>query len=310
MQSKIPNDGARCGAYVIGLFDLSGTSNDLAPYIDISSVSESNIDTVQREFKHIVTKLYHFRRSMQDFFDAASDATLRDAAPEGVPAEALSLAAEFDTVQIKLQGFSDTVVAYFPLATSPGKTSIYKIAALLFSVASTMLTMFARGSVVRGALDVTWAIEPFEGEIYGPALMSVYDLERKAGWPRVVLGAGVRSLWATHGGLAATTPRSGMNKLLAKLQSQLAFRDSDGKFAVDYLGPQMLSMIGETTPSGLIDAAQVGLETELAKRAGDATIESKLRSTITYFESRVGLLNDERRQRAAEFLKSQRPPEA
>lgn len=306
MLSDTPNTGVRCGVYAVGYFDLSGQSNELVPYIDVNSVS-SDTSNIQRDFARIATRLRDFRRDIVKFFEGVREVHLADSAPADAPSEAIAMAGEADSAEIKLQGFSDTVVIYLPLATSPGKVSLYKLAALLVSAANTMLMTFARGSVVRGAIDATWAMEPFDGEIYGPALLSTYKLECEAGWPRVVLGPSIQSIWKTHCYQRIDTHLTKMNKVFAGLQMGMAFRDTDGKIAVDYLGELMRSIMRDSLEPGLIDAAHVGLETELRKRAGDTKIEGKLRSALAYFESRVGPLTKERRQTAAELMQRNRP---
>lgn len=301
MQSEIPTDGVRCGVYVVGFFDLSGQSNELLPYVDMNAVSV-DFGNIKQDFLRIATLLRDFRRDISMFFKSASETLLASTAPPNAPTELLDFAEELDSPVIKLQGFSDTVVVYFPLAVSPGRASLYKIAVMLLSVASTMLTSFARGSVVRGAIDATWAMEPFDDEIYGPALMSAYRLESEAKWPRVVIGRNMLSLWKTFSNQTISTHLDGMNYIFANIQSYMVFRDTDGQVAVDYLGKTIQDLLMDALEPGLIDAAYVGVESELRKRSGDAKIAGKLQATMEYFESRTGPLTVERRQSAAAFI--------
>lgn len=229
---------------------------------------------------------------------------MSDSAPENAPAHAIAAVKELESAEIKFQGFSDTVVVYVPLAIAPGKISLYPITKMLFSAASTLLTTFARGSVVRGAIDVSWAIESFDGEIYGPALMSAYCLEQEAKWPRVRIGDNLVGLFNAQSKAPTTTAVDFANRFFAAVLGQFLFHDVDGKVTLDYLGSKMRAFIDtpETELPSLIDAAHVGLETELRKHSPDSKVAGQLRSTFTYFESRVGALSDSRRQNAARLF--------
>jgi hypothetical protein len=291
----------RGGVYAVGYFDISGQSNAMLPYID---VEKSDGQEVKDALTRIVRQLHNFRRDIREYFDGAVNESLVDAAPAGVSPDILPLIADYGSPQIKLQGFSDTVVAYVPLGTPKGALSIYGIGSLLISVASTTLTSFARGVVVRGAIDVSWGIEPFAGEFYGPALVSVYRLESNAVWPRVVVGAGILKLWTT---LLQSKMRVGVesaNREFANIQSSLTFEDVDGQVAVDYLGTTMQDFIAGEVPGfpSLIDAAHVRLESMHDNYSNDQYIQDKLRSALNYFESRVGQLTESRRIAAAAFI--------
>ncbi|MGD9632730.1 MAG: hypothetical protein AB7G28_25110 [Pirellulales bacterium] len=303
MLSDISKVGVRCGVFVVGFFDLCGQSNQLRPYVELGSVSEDTKEDIQRDFERIARQLYHFRSDISKYFQAAREESLAGCAPTNALPEQIEMAKVIDSAGVKLQGFSDSVVAYMPLATTRG-ASLFHVAPLLISVASTMLLAFARGTIVRGAIDATWAIKLFDDEIYGPALLSTYELECQAGWPRVVLGPGIQSLWRMYQNQRDESFMGQMNRTLAKYQSDMAFEDVDGKIAVDYLGQGMQKVLLDSLDMELIDAAQIGLERELHKQMGNPKIEKQLQSTIAYFESRIGPLTDERRRRASEYIDS------
>jgi hypothetical protein len=296
----------RCGVYAVGYFDLCGQSNALRKYIAVNS-AVGQTDAIQKDFSVIASQIHNFRNDIRKYFNAAREERLADSVPAGAPTGALAAAAELDSAEIKLQGFSDSVVAYVPLAPSQGRASIYPIAAMLISVASTMLTSLARGSVVRGAIDVSWAMEAFNGEVYGPALLSAYELEcRFANWPRVVLGDGIKSVWNAYKSHRPETPFDAMNRILAEMQSSVTFEDVDGQFAVDYLGEGMAKFIDSPTVDlpPLVDAAHAAIEAMLREYAGDSKIEGKLHHLHDYFIARKGPLTDDRRKRAAGFYTS------
>jgi hypothetical protein len=298
----------RGGLYAVGLFDLLGQSNALAPFVGLNE-SPEHISRMQQEFGKIVSKIYAFRNDFISFFGGAEATKLTDSAPTGAPPEAIKLAAQMDGVKIKLQGFSDTVVAYVPLATTTGESSLYKLGSLFLSSVCTMLMSFARGAPVRGAIEASWAVEPYNGEVYGPALMCAYELEQKAGWPRIVLGDNVVTLLEREAVQTQSTVIAKMNAILARQIREMSFADVDGKRAVDYLGASMRVLISEAVDNlqALIDAAQVGLEQQLQKHQDCAKVRGQLTSAIEYFESREGPLDDNRRQHAAIYANLRHP---
>jgi hypothetical protein len=278
-----------------------GQSNSLARYIDVEG-SREYVEEMKQGFARISSRIYAFRDDIREFFQSAQLSRLVDSAPTGVPSEVLAVAAEFEREQVRLQGFSDSVVAYVPLGTRYGAT-LYRVGAMLISVASTMLFSMARGAMVRGAIDASWAMELSDREVYGPALMRAYHEESNADWPRVVVGDGVQKLWRSSARRTEPSPNDLMNVVFAKVESMLCFKDVDGKLSVDYLGSNMREFLrdGVDDLPALIDAAQVELERQLAIHEDDSKIQSKLQATLNYFESWEGPLNPARRGRAKTY---------
>jgi hypothetical protein len=298
----------RAGLYAVGLFDLLGQSNALAPFVGLSGPPEY-MPTMQVEFGRIVSQVYAFREDFKSFFEGAEATKLVNSAPSSAPQEALALAAQMDSPEIKLQGFSDTVIAYVPLALLNGESSLYKLGSLLLSSVGTMLMSLARGVVVRGAIEASWAMEPYNGEVYGPALMCAYELERTAGWPRIVLGGNVGKLLQRESELGHDSMMAAMNAILAKQIAGMSFKDVDGKLAVDYLAPSVLAFLRDAVGDlqSLIDAAHVGLERQYEKHADNPKVRGQLRSALDYFELRTGVLNDGRRSNALFYAKLRHP---
>ena len=289
------------GVYVVGFFDMLGQSNVLTPYIDVRAEPQY-IEELRREMTRVIKQLSAFRNDVTTFFHAASATTLTDNPPVGVTAEQLGIAADFQSSGIRIQGFSDTLVVYVPLSTLKGQLSLYGIWSLMISVANTMFLSFARGFAVRGGIDVSWGAEPFDGEFYGPALLSAYKLESQvANWSRIVLGPGIQRLWKLTRDGAVESPIDRANKTLAQIQSSWAFNDVDETMAVDYLGSSMLNALtlSDVDLPAVIDAAHVGLERLFGDASGRGRPQEIIGGAINYFETRLGPLTEQRRSRAA-----------
>jgi hypothetical protein len=305
VQGQMP-DETRVGVYVVGFFDILGQANALKPFIDVRD-DANYLSQLQRELTRTINQLTLFRRDITRYFEAAIAVKLTENVPAGVTAEEMAMAADFESPQIRIQGFSDTIVVYVPLASPSGRLSLYGMWPLLFSVVNTMLTSFARGFAVRGAIDASWGTEPFAGEFYGPALLSAYGLETTtANWSRVVLGPGLRRLLNLMSRHSPQSPPEGANVALAQITSKWAFTDIDDTVAIDYLNPSMLELIEERDfeLATLIDAAHVQLE-RLLEASPTERIREIIGGALNYFVERRGPLTAERRNRAAnsEFLR-------
>jgi hypothetical protein len=293
----------RGGVYVVAFFDVLGRANALRPLIEIRDDPQHPI-LVQREMNRVARILTQFRSDIQRFFRSAK-IDLTESVPADAPNDLVEFAKDYQSPKIKIQGFSDTIVVYVPLSTLAGHTSLRTVPLLLISVANTMLLSFARGFAVRGAIDMSWGIEIFEGEIYGPALLSACTLEtNSADWSRVILGRGIQRLLNTFIPLGAKSAYDAANVEYAKLLSTFAFSDVDGQMAVDFLGPSLLKFIGEpdSDSAPLIDAAHVTLEQLHDEASGTERHARILGGALDYFENRRGALTDQRRKRAASIL--------
>jgi hypothetical protein len=290
----------RCGMYAVGFFDLLGQSNALREHISIREDAQ-HLASLREALTKAARQLHYFRQDITQYFYAAKSESLLANAPAGISDHLRRVAADYDSPQIKVQSFSDTVIAFVPLATPAGKVSLSGVTQLLLSVASTMLMSFSRGVAVRGAIDVGWGMEPFEGEIYGPALLSAYELEcKKADWSRIVLGTGIQSLWQVMQLCPINDPIDLCNATFAAMLQNLSFQDCDGVLAIDYLGKDTVEALGVSPGElkQLIVAAHIQLDRLTQSFSGTTKIQAKYKGALDYFESRRGLLTDQDRLEA------------
>jgi len=96
---------------------------------------------------------------------------------EGLPRDLYQKMTELMQVDIKTQVFSDTLIYYAAMWPYSGNYPMTAIHALLSTCAATFIHPVSCRLVCRGSLNIGIAGQFFDGEIYGPALADVYDLE-------------------------------------------------------------------------------------------------------------------------------------
>jgi hypothetical protein len=192
--------------------------------------------------------------------------------------------------QLKTWTFSDTVVAYAPLVNPTGDFAVRDLYSILVTCATTMLVLLSEGVPVRGAIEVGAALQPRDGEIYGPAFVEAYDLhETIAVYPRIVVGD---KLWGHLRALLEYTGEDEVPSLIreiAKLCASLVNPDQDGVLFVDYLGTGFREIIGGAQYYKLFQKAHefVVNEHESRIRLRDCKLAARYACLRQYFEARA-----------------------
>jgi hypothetical protein len=97
-------------------------------------------------------------------------------------------------VEVRHRGFSDSFVITVPLWESSDRHVVgnaSSVFAALHGIAGIYLTAMSLGVPLRGGIDVGPALDD-AGEVYGPPLISAYELECKAAeYPRILVGGGL-----------------------------------------------------------------------------------------------------------------------
>ena len=188
----------------------AGYSRRVVAFIDVlgfaDKVSASTRDA--QVFQAIQTMLADTRR------------VARRLSPDGTMDERLR--------SIRTQMFSDTVVISSQDLSEAAVTTVAQMA-MLFQVNAVV-----DGFLLRGAIAVGEHYE--DGEVmFGPAILDAYHLERRANWPRVVVGPSV---------LEYVSPDYLLNG-----RGDYLLQADDGLYYLDYLTSSYLDyLIGESRP--------------------------------------------------------------
>ena len=221
------------GYYLVALVDILGQKEKLLNLTELPTSSEEH-----DRFINILRDTYGAVETCRNSFDTFFKAHLKEPSKDfPLPPQ---LQQQFETLRatsVKIQQFADTVIVYVPLRTNAGQIPLNGIYAALLACSSTFVTMLAGGLACRGGIDIGLASEFHEGEIYGPALNSAYDLERHvAQYPRIVAGQCLVDYLDQHARAPGDDILARYTRALAMRCIELFAHDVDGRPFLDVLG--------------------------------------------------------------------------
>jgi len=154
---------------------------------------------------------------------------------------------ELRATNVKTQLLGDSFIYYIPLS-DPMPRPITSIYITLAACATFLPLAIATGFPIRGAIDIGWASELRDGEIYGPALMRVFDLESQAAkYPRVLIGERLMQYLSLHSRDTDSTDLREQAKIhMSALCQALVTCDFDGRTILNYLGDHARDTFADT----------------------------------------------------------------
>ncbi|MBI3804421.1 MAG: hypothetical protein HY282_11740 [Nitrospirae bacterium] len=226
-------DPVRFNYYLIAFIDILNQKESLQKFkrLPVTADEKETFSQVIRETFGVVDG---FRTSFEKFFSEKVKSTIP---MEMIPEEHRQMFIEARKTEVKFQGFSDTIVVYVSLNDETIKAPINGVFAALAACASTFLISLAIGHVCRGGIEIGWASEFYEGEIYGSALLDAYHLESEvAQYPRIVIGDQVINYLMSMKRAEGSDPLTKIGSQMADFCLSLFARDVDGNLILDYLG--------------------------------------------------------------------------
>jgi hypothetical protein len=231
--------------------------------------------------------------------------------PDALPPQWHETALAWRQFKVGNARFSDSLFLYSPLAPSPTHAlPIRAVYTMMLACSSTMLFQLARGSPdyrdtlpLRGALDTNVGVEcadrPREGspgpaplQLYSAAMATAYQMETTvADWPRLLVSDAFLEMVHFYAAAAGNDPHARMTREIGKKCREFLFQDTDGLWAVDYLGEGVhrLPSGPDLRPfvKGAHDFACAARAAHAAK--GDAKLVAKYEHLEHYIASRLSL---------------------
>jgi hypothetical protein len=176
--------------------------------------------------------------------------------PDGIPSGWGEAALAWRHFQVGSARFSDSFFFYASLApSSTHSLPMRAVYTMLLASSAAMILQMARGSEdyretlpIRGALDINVGIEcadrAREGsnekpamQFYSAAMATAYQMETtQANWPRILVSDDFLAMVRSHAAAEGDDPQTRMTRRLGKRCGDFLFQDTDGLWAVDYLG--------------------------------------------------------------------------
>lgn len=209
--------------------------------------------------------------------------------------------AEYDkaraTSPIKFQFYSDSILAYVALrATGYQLNDLFAIRDIFVSVGGTLLMTLAIGASFRASIQLGVGTELRNGDLYGPIRAEAYELESRAGYPRIVIGAQlIEYLKLFSKGCPRILCNTQKELLGCKTAAKACLRmiaddPSDELPILDYLGSEFRSFLKDSSLCGVgCNMAREYAEKELNERIAlkDNEVAEKFKKLCSYFDTRL-----------------------
>ena len=250
--------GRRFGLYVVGVFDVLGQKRSLYQLPGARTPGVIQKDEVLNYLRDTAGRVLEVRTLFKNQFEHAVRTTERIGRSRG----ATALQKQIMTPSIRFWGMSDSYVMAIPppdgqeFSTVSRLIDVYRI---LEVAAAVWLLAMSRDLPIRGGIELGFAIDVGEHEVYGHALAEAHRLEsRVAQFPRVVVGE--KLILLLNGAVEKASQRDGqeanMAKNLAGLCRKCLRTDEDGHLEVDVAGGRVAAQMREDMPEVLIAVAR------------------------------------------------------
>ena len=192
------------GLYVVGLFDVLGQKDELYRLPGAGDPGRPQDGVVVEYLRSTLGRVLNVRTLFKDHFDAFEQTPERWAAVPQKRAFATN---------IRHWGMSDSYVVAIPPPDEPDfsiASTLVDVHRMLRASASVWLHAMSKNLPIRGGIELGYAIDVGEREVYGHALAEALNLESKvAEYPRVVVGATLVGLLKSGVGGSRAARRSG-----------------------------------------------------------------------------------------------------
>jgi hypothetical protein len=233
MKNKEP---LNIGNYCVSFIDLLGQrleykNEDLV--LEFKSAEERELFI--SKLKNSIGRIIVLQRDSESFLNAALG--YKSPLREELPSNLQPIYDEMKRVCLKQQRWSDGFVYFVSLMKSDVKCPINGVYFQLVTTGSLCFIGLARRSPLRGSIDIAWAAELNDGELYGAAVAKAYELENYvAQYPRIVVGPRVIDYLIDNINNPVSDIYGEFNRTLAKNCYDMLAQDSDGYYIVHYLG--------------------------------------------------------------------------
>jgi len=222
--------------YIAAWIDLLGQSEKLNQFDELATTAAQKHEFVQRA-RHTFGAVRSFRDRMTELHAIMST-------PLSLPAGTLAAISEDDlrifkkysSPKVRISFLSDSALLTVCLRENQSWSPLLSINFMLSQLAIIALTMLAQGTPTRGGMALGVCSTLREGDLYGKAVSRAHQLERAAGYPRIVTDD---SLFE-YMGWCERQPAVGREQQLRAhhiqtIKSSLR-KDADGRLILSYLG--------------------------------------------------------------------------
>lgn len=292
--------------YIVGLVDLLGQSSKLKElgslWLEIilsgGVVNESSPKSIRSQMDNIYREVENFRKGFLFSVDTLRKTFFENSRKNDLPPSKQGVAAQMATNICTLHSFSDLVVLYAPLYSENADELLprWRVGTILYACACRLFCGVRNGAFLRGGIEIGAGTELGNGDIYGPALVEAYELEKEvADYPRIVIGERLYDF--IQSGARASDSGNFSNMMLARVDDlckRMICRDEDGRFIVDYLGEKMAELSNASgslwsEACSFVNEGKNRIEHELneCEKKGDQKLLRRFERLLGYYQKRT-----------------------
>lgn len=272
----------------------------IAAWVDLLGQSEKldqldELPTTEAQKREFVQRAQRTFGAVRSFRDRMAELHAILARPLSLPAgmlvtlnkDDLRLFKKYSSPEVKISFLSDSALLTVCLRENAGWSPLLSVDFMLSQLAIIALTMVAQGTPIRGGMAAGICSVLREGDLYGKAVSRANQLEKAAGYPRIVVDDSLLEYvaWCEH------QPATGREQQLRAHHVQAiksAFRaDADGQKILSYLGERFKREYGHETHFPEIVALAstfVAGEIERFRRSGNEKLLERYQKLKAYFE--------------------------
>jgi len=273
----------RLQAYAATFIDILGQGSKLR------KLRESQWWQLTPETKTLLSETYgrvqRFRHLYRSFLDAFfKPSHLEKQFLNSKPTnEELALWNASRVSDLRVTCIADSIIALVPIQVKGGVFPFASVLALMGACCNTILSSFCERRAIRGGIALGPCVFNTEtDEVYGSAVSVAVELEKSAGWPRLLVDPEifrVATIFAEHCG---TERAERLNATLAQHCLSLVAQDDDGRLVLDYLGQGVRRLYD--IPKRITDNAEHFILSQVSEHAGNEKILHKYQKVQEYFE--------------------------
>ena len=190
---------------------------------------------------------------------------------------------------LKHQRFSDGLMFYLSLADFRERSPVAGIYYLIVACANVLFSSLGAKTPIRGGIDVGTGMEINPNELYGPVMTKTYELESKiAQYPRVVVGDELINYLRSLERSEEKGEKPEFERVMARVCLNLIMTDTDGFWAIDFLGDAVHQLLAHGNYQQLFSMAYqfVVEQLEESKKKRNTTLSFRYSQLLNYFEAK------------------------
>ena len=276
------------GYYFVAFIDIVGQRDRLKQWVKLPS-NEGEKENVARILRDTSEYVKDLRVKFDEYFEAVAK---RTGLLDHLTPEQRAWAEQRKKTILWRRGFSDSYFMTIPCWDEPswGAHSL-AIYYCLFGICGLFIWALAKKRPFRGALDVGLGTEISKEEVYGPVNVRVFELEKDAGYPRIIVGKGLLNHLDDLEQRCSDNLEGRHTKKSIQDCRNLITTDHTDTLILDPMGKGVKSVPGAVAPEMIEHAYKFVVSQEEFFSKSDKKLHGYYSHLRKYCESRLALWN-------------------